>query len=343
MSVPLTRNSALDVLRGLAALSVAWFHFTNGNPDFLPDGALKSSGAQGWIGVEVFFVISGFIIPFALARSQYQLTDYGTFLVKRIIRLDPPYLVTIALIIALGFASSAAPGFRGAAFHVTLPQLLLHLGYLNVAFGYPWLNPVFWTLAVELQYYLLVGLLFPLLAHPVAAVRWTTMAILAAAAFVIPGAQFLCHWLGLFLLGICTFQYRGGLLDLRGYVAGLVCLGAVAFWLYGPLIATVCLAAVGIIAFVEISHTNPLVFLGHISYSLYLLHVPIGGRIINLSLRFSLGMAAKFMVLCLAVVVSVLAAWALHRLVEFPAQRWSAAIGYKKGRVAPSGFAPRQG
>jgi peptidoglycan/LPS O-acetylase OafA/YrhL len=66
-----TKFEIIEVLRGLAAFSVMWFHFTNGNQDFLQEGWLELSGKYGWLGVEVFFVISGFIIPYSLWRSQY--------------------------------------------------------------------------------------------------------------------------------------------------------------------------------------------------------------------------------------------------------------------------------
>ena len=335
------RHSALDVLRGVAALSVAWFHFTNGNPGFLPDGALKGSGSYGWMGIEVFFVISGFIIPFALARSQYHISDYGVFLLKRVVRLDPPYLISIFAVIALGYASSAAPGFQGAPFHFSLPQLLLHLGYINVLFGYPWLNPVFWTLAIELQYYLLVGLLFPVLISRIAAVRWGAVSVLAGSSFILPASQFLCHWLVLFLLGIVTFQYRAAILGVRAYVAALTFLTVAGICIYGVAIAILGLATASVIAFAHLSHTHPLVFFGSISYSLYLLHVPVGGRVVNLSLKYVHSLPGKCVVLIAALISSIMAAWLLHRFVERPAQQWSSSIGYRRGRIAPSGFAPR--
>jgi hypothetical protein len=53
------RIETVDALRGVAALSVAWYHFTHGNLTFLRDGRLKSSGAYGWLGLEMFFVLSG--------------------------------------------------------------------------------------------------------------------------------------------------------------------------------------------------------------------------------------------------------------------------------------------
>src|SRR5689334_14543570 len=91
------RISTVDSLRGIASLAVCWFHLTNGNPSFLTGGPLKSSGTYGWLGVEMFFVISGFVIPYSLHKAGYDLKSFGTFVAKRIIRLDPPYLVSIVI------------------------------------------------------------------------------------------------------------------------------------------------------------------------------------------------------------------------------------------------------
>src|SRR5258708_6301357 len=139
-----SRIYTIDSLRGIASLAVCWFHLTNANPTFLPNGILKNSSYYGWLGTEMFFVISGFVIPWALHQADYELKSFGTFVEKRIIRGDPPYLVSIVIILALGFISSHLPGFRGEPFSVSPILVLLHLGYLNVFFGYEWLNPVFW-------------------------------------------------------------------------------------------------------------------------------------------------------------------------------------------------------
>ena len=79
------RLPVLDMLRGSASFAVCWYHMTNGN-DSLPPSLLKSSGGYSWVGVEIFFVISGFVIPYSLSRSGYQITDCGRFLIKRIVR-----------------------------------------------------------------------------------------------------------------------------------------------------------------------------------------------------------------------------------------------------------------
>ncbi|MBK8725015.1 MAG: acyltransferase [Holophagaceae bacterium] len=172
----------------MAALAVMWFHFTCGGTLFDDGGILssflKASGRYGWAGVELFFVISGFVLPYALHRGAYRLRDYGTFWAKRIIRLEPPYLISLA--IALGFWLLAAQfsAYKGPAFIVEWPRLLLHLGYLNHYFGKESYNPVYWTLAIELQFYLSIALLFPLLTHRHRLVRLAVpVALLALAWF----------------------------------------------------------------------------------------------------------------------------------------------------------------
>src|SRR6266480_694785 len=110
------RIETVDGLRGIAAIAVAWFHITNGAKWFLDGGVLEYSGRYGWLGVQVFFVISGFIIPYSLHRSHYSMSQFGRFMLRRVVRLDPPYLVTVVLIIALDYGSSLVPGFKGTAF-----------------------------------------------------------------------------------------------------------------------------------------------------------------------------------------------------------------------------------
>jgi len=323
------RLLTLDCLRGIAAFAVLWFHLTNGNTGFLPQGALKSSGSYGWLGVEVFFVISGFILPYALQRAGYRPADYFRFVWNRILRLAPPYLACIAIVIALNFASTLAPGFRGPSFHFDLKQVLLHLGYLNAFFGHDWLNVVFWTLAIEFQFYLLIALLFPLVSHPLLKVRIGVCGGLAVAAFLLPSGNLVFHYLFLFMLGIWAFQIRAGMLPSASLQAvGWALLSVGLYFTQGSQPA-----CAGVVTGLLIVHARlkarPLLFLGQISYSLYLLHVPIGGRVINLGSRFANGPVEKVAVLALAVAASLGAAFLFHRWVELPAQRWSAAVRYR--------------
>lgn len=323
------RIEILEVLRGLAAFAVAWFHFTHG-AHLVPEGSwLWWSGRDGWLGVEVFFVISGFVIPYAMHRGGYRLRrDAGTFVLKRVIRLDPPYLATIGVTIALGWLSSLAPGFRGTTPQVTMPQVLAHLGYVNVFLGYPWLNPVFWTLAIEFQFYLVAALLYPTLVHRDARVRAAALAAMCLTAFALPSPDLVFHYGAFFALGGLTFQRHVGLVRMRTYVAFGIPIVIAAALAMGPLPAVVGAAAALTIALVRARRIAPLAWLGTVSYSLYLLHVPIGGRVVNLGARFAHGVPGRIGVLVLAAAASLFAAWVMYMLVERPAQRIAGTMRY---------------
>lgn len=321
------RVEILVIMRGVAAAAVAWFHFTNG-ASLLSQGWLKASGTYGWLGVEVFFVVSGFVLPYSLWRGGYQLhRDAGTFVLKRLIRLEPPYLVTLALTIALLYASAATPGFKGGQPNVTPAQLLLHVGYLNDYFGYPSLSPVFWTLAIEFQFYLLVAVAYPLLVGG-GRVAGLSLGAVGALAIGLPHDRFIFQYLGLFGLGIAAFRFYAGLNGRSAFftiAAGLTVVNTIAL---SPLIAGIGLASALTIVFLRIPSWRPLTVLGAMSYSLYLLHVPIGGRVVNLGTRLAPSLPAQLLVLGAAVVCSCVAAYVLYRMVERPAQRWSSRFGY---------------
>ena len=317
----------VDALRGLAAVAVAWFHFTHGNTGFLPEGTLKASGSYGWCGIQIFFVISGFILPWSLNRAGYTLRAYGKFLARRIVRIDPPYYAAIALTLMLGYLSSVVPGYKGESFHLVWPQVLGHVGFLNAFTGYPWLNPAFWTLAIEFQYYLLLGLLMPLLVSSGMRV-WSLIAVaflLAPAA--VHSDRLMPHYACLFLLGIITFQYRSGLIGWFVYMSTALAAGADLWFLGNAATAIAGTLTALAIAFVGLE-LKPLSWLGTLSYSLYLLHVPVGGRVVNAGMRLPHTAPVQCLVLTAAMGLSLASAYIFYILIEKPACRWAAEIGF---------------
>ena len=326
VSPNLARVSIVEPLRGVAALAVCWYHFTVGPPLLRP---LSTSGVYGWLGVDCFFVISAFVIPLSMYRGGYTLrTGWRTFVAKRVTRLDPPYLVAVVVSVALAYASALAPGYAGRAPHITVPQLLAHLGYLNAFLAYPWVNPVFWTLAVEFQYYMLIALAYAPLTASDSRVRVAGILALGAAGLVPSAEAYLPHFLTVFAIGLATFQRHVGLLGRTGYAALLVPLTAAAWWTLGPAVATTALATALTIACVSLDVPQKLRVFGTISYSLYLLHFPIGGRVVNIGLRFAHSLLTQVGVVVGALAASLLGAYACYLLVEKPAQSWSASFRY---------------
>jgi len=319
----------MDALRGVASLGVCLGHLLICNTAFFPDGALKSIGSLGHFGVEIFFVISGFVIPYSLHRVGYRIADWPVFVAKRMLRLEPPYLCTIALVLLLLQAAARAPDYQGEPFHVSVTQIALHLGYINVFFGYPWLLSIFWTLAIEFQYYLLLGLLYPLLVHRKLGLRLAAIAAPAAVALLFPSQAFVFHYWFLFVLGFAAFYSRTELAGGRQFILLLAIAAVGAALTLGWAPAVVGVAAALIIRFAHWRHPF-LLFLGTISYSLYLVHLPIGGRIVNLGLRFVHSPLGRIGLLLSAAAGSILTAWLFYRLIERPAQRWSKALRYRR-------------
>jgi peptidoglycan/LPS O-acetylase OafA/YrhL len=322
-----SRVEVLDPLRGIAAIAVAWGHFSSEDPSKL----MRLSGAYGYLGVEVFFVISGFVIPYALSQVDYTPGDYGRFMFKRVLRLDPPYIVSILLALLILFLRLALHGFQAAySPHISVVQLLLHLGYVNAFFGYEWIIPIYWTLAIEFQFYLTIGLLYALLSNRRSWVRAVTLLCLGLTFLITRSEAFVFHYVFLFLLGIITYQYRQRLLGRTDYLCGVVVLLVCLLASLGPAITIAGVATALIIAFLKTSG-GPLRFFGKISYSLYLTHMIIGSSFIefcfNNRVNSNLG---RFCVYVIAGGATVLSAYLLYRLVEAPAQKWSATLSYKR-------------
>ena len=303
------RLDSVEALRGLASLAVMWFHFS-----FAATGWLKASGTYCWLGVPAFFVISGFVIPLSMHRGGYALASIGRFLGRRVMRLEPPYLVAIVVTLALTYLPGLVPGFQGVLPEFDWFAALLHIGYLNPLFDEPWLNPVYWSLAVEFQFYLFMGLLFPLLRHGSRA--WVLAGFCMTALLPLSEISLFRH-AGLFTIGIAAYWYHAGASRLGEFIA-LCAAGSVATGLaQEPAVSIVAVVVALLIVFVRLPRIGVLAVLGTISYSLYLLHLPIGLRVVGYGVRFWDSVPLAFLA---GIAMSLLAAYVFWRYVEHPFQ-----------------------
>lgn len=136
----------LDALRGLAALLVVQFHYTMHRP------ASDYFGELGITGVDLFFIISGFVIFMSLSK----ISSWTDFMQRRIVRLYPAYLVIVsftALLTVFNFAEIPAVYDQ----NVTIWKYLCNLSMFQYYFGYSDLDGPYWTLLVEMQFYLLIA------------------------------------------------------------------------------------------------------------------------------------------------------------------------------------------
>jgi len=323
-----SRLPSIDALRGIASLAVCWFHMTNG---YAEDSLVRTSGRYGWLGVEVFFVLSGFIIPYAMFSGGYVFrSGWKIFISKRILRIEPPYLLAILMVFALAHASSMAPGFKGAPPpEFVSMQTLLHVGYLAGIAGYPWLNPVFWTLAIEFQFYLLVSLVFGGLSHKTKRVVLLMNLSLLFTSLLLSSELFVFRYLGLFMLGIVAFQYQAKILQKRKAAVFFFVATAVTWLTLGWMVALIgSLTSLLIVSNVTFDKHMSVVWLGSISYSLYLVHVPVGGRVVNLGRRYVESQTGELFLSLIALGVSLIAAYAFYLVVERPSKRLASRLKY---------------
>jgi peptidoglycan/LPS O-acetylase OafA/YrhL len=165
--LPTTRLRSIDALRGIAALGVVFYHAVEQSDKVVPNNLFKYpvrflqlSTSFGYIGVFLFFVISGFCIHLQWARAsandQEPQIRFGSFWKRRIRRLYPPYLIAMFLFLFLSATSIGLKVTRFFVYDVVMHLLMLHNLDPNTCYS---INGVFWTLAIEEQLYLAYFLL----------------------------------------------------------------------------------------------------------------------------------------------------------------------------------------
>jgi peptidoglycan/LPS O-acetylase OafA/YrhL len=322
------RLGNLDVFRAVAALAVCFHHF---NRESLTAGTWFSEITKyGNYGVDIFFVISGYVIPFALLRRNFQLSQIGIFLQGRFLRLYPAYALAAILTLGLWYASTWVPGFRGEGPpKISVAQILANTTLTCDFFQQEWFGIVFWTLAIEAQYYLFIALSFPLLFQNVGK-NLVPRLVLLGAWLLLPlhfrQGPTVFGWSALFAMGFLAILWQRGELKHWVFFLGLVIAGVVQWEVRGPVSAALGVSTALGILFLPNLAWRPLVWVGTISYSLYLLHGPIGGRVMNFLERFSEFGFVQLLSVPLALAVSLFVAWIFFLLVEKPSHDLSQKI-----------------
>ncbi|MEO6580149.1 MAG: acyltransferase [Sphingomicrobium sp.] len=316
--------ASIDALRGFAAFSVVLFHLGGAGLPKLASPTTTRLTSWGWTGVEVFFVISGFVIPFVMMKADYHWRDAGNFLARRFVRIWPPSAMLIALTIAQFVVINRMSAGHGGWTSLSTLRILANLAYIVPFTDQSWLNGILWTLSVEFQYYLFLALAFPLFA----ANRYWLVAACAASLLtpLLPFAEsaLFLKYAGYFAFGGLALLYREGRLGVPAML-GLLALGAAAATLELGILPTAFAAATTlIIAFIPI-RSRVLIFLGTISYSLYLTHMLVASTSEFLLLRLFHPTSAVerlgAQMACLAIVI--LGAWLFYLLVERHFVSWS--------------------
>ena len=316
-------------LRGVAALWVVLFHAEEGGHVKALIAAapwLNPLFTAGHLGVPMFFALSGFVIAHSTANFQPSAGNYGRFIVRRSLRLDPPYWVSMAFVVALGLLSARIKHEPFAVPHVG--TVATHMLYLQGILKSPEISPVYWTLTYEFQFYLFfVGML--VLKHRIV---WLLMFALAVASAlqIFPDVGLFVNLWSAFFIGVLACK---GIEDRNARIAACalaaVMLASLDIFLAGSVV-TAFLLWLCAVKGVE-RQPRVLLGLGAISYSLYLFHNPLTGAVgFMIHKIIGEGVAADLVALVAIIATSIAGAAAVWWLVERPSHGLSRRISMER-------------
>ena len=330
----------LDPLRGLAALGVVLFHYSGSMLPTVRPSMLEDLFAPGKWGVQVFFVISGFIIPYAMVRRRYTWNDMGRFMARRYVRIAPPAYVAALMVVLFHAAAlwiNGRPVNTGDWPGINVRSVAGNLVFHPTLLGSEWYNFAYWTLMIEFQFYAFIALVLPLLVAPNRTARTVTIMAFSLAMSLVD-TQWFFHHAPFFMMGTLVFLHQHGTIGRRVYVALLVAIIVLLSfrWNWVPILfAAVTTWLIHARLDVGTAATD---LLGRISYSLYIVHVPFGyiaetglKRLITLH-ELEWG---RIVLVFVYTAITLLGAWVFHLVVERPFLRLSQDIG--KQRPGPAG------
>lgn len=309
---------ALDGLRALACLLVLFSHAGNNN-------IFAHIPGTGQLGVMLFFALSGFLMAYLYGNSNNRPEKWLDYAIRRGFRVYPTYAAVIIIGFLIGLVKEPF------VYAMSLEQLYSHLALEGTI-------SIFWTIPVEMRYYIL----FPLISLFGGGLKLWKQALLylvLAFAFIhfdLRGEKYaLWPYVEFFILGgFSAYVYL--LIERKTLAADILCMACFALiicsipiisknlfewshglwgdaFFFGPLTALTvlsCAAAKG--PFSKLLSSRPLRWIGLISFSLYLTHLPV--------IHFVRHFIPREYALIPSLVLSLACAWVFYRLFEKPSQ-----------------------
>lgn len=277
------RIKELDSIRGIAALAVLLYHYTTGYTQNY-DLNWGYSFPYGWLGVPLFFILSGFVITLTINRCKSPLE----FLIKRFIRLYPTYWICLSTTLLFIYL------FDAHYLKMPLIAVIANYSMFTEFLGFKYIDGAYWSLLPELLFYgLMTFLMFLDKKNDIFYVNiiciflcvFNNIYPIAILSKILNLNYILLFMIGIFLydiyIGKVTNKYTHMLIALNVTIAAYVypCwnMDLSVFKLitiFGIFVAIFYLIIYGKMSF--LARSKSLLFLGKISYPLYLIHENVG-------------------------------------------------------------------
>ncbi|MPT47701.1 MAG: acyltransferase [Sphingobium sp.] len=316
------RLAEIDALRGLGAIGVILYHYTARFPEIFPYADhVPFAFWPGEYRVLLFFVISGFSIFFSLRHIEGGVD----FAVNRFARLFPCYWVAILLTLMVEWIGGAD------RLLVSFASVIVNFTMMQDYFYIPAVDGAYWTLGLELGFYLSMFVLWRLLGRNLANLEWALMLWLGVKIFAFYWDGFpwrlilvlVLEYLPFFIIGMLFHRIWSGQRSWKEQIPFFAMTLMTVLLVDGQLLFIVacglvilCMLMLG--GWLRFLCFGPLLWLGQISYPLYLVHENIGFVIMLKSGEAGLNHWLGF---ALAISVAMLLAALMHYYVELPFNR----------------------
>jgi len=329
-------HDGIQVLRFFAISWVVGFHFFSRWSHLFPYGQIVDNMFfdVGWLGVNLFFIISGYVIGLSLQKT----VKFRVFAKKRILRLLPSLFIILPLIYVVNQVIAESP-FKEIS---TIPNLIISLflippsaANLLLDLHLNWITLVLWSLKVEVIFYLLISLIYFSLAKKRTFEILVSVSILSTFALVANRLDFsfgpmdffyrtviALGWnhLSWFLVGLALQRYAWNSVANRIKIFSLILFSHIPLLIEGQsLDVLMCGLTMSILTAITIvwarvlpKHWRPLVVLGNSSYEMYLLHQNIG---VTISLKLSSGINATSSSSLIIVLLSIASSFLLSHYI----------------------------
>lgn len=341
-----TRFYEIDLLRFLSALGVVIFHYTytafmEGYAPIADFEEVREFSRYAYMGINFFFVISGFVIFMSVSDGSAK-----KFLISRFVRLFPAYWA------ALIITSVITIYWGGEVFSISWPQFFANTTMVNEMLAYKAVDGAYWTLFIELQFYLFIFILLAIGGMKYFQHILAVVLLVSTVALFFPWAEHVNmwtgifpHWSGYFVTGCVLYLLRRDgvnayrvllyLLSIVYMLKQSVLFGQLMERWFGITFDTTVIAVINLsfIAFFSITafcKENPLrkkwcYYLGILTYPLYLVHQHAGYMVFN-----EFGNEANIVSLVLGTFIAMFViAYLLHYFIEIklgkPLNTWLSA------------------
>jgi peptidoglycan/LPS O-acetylase OafA/YrhL len=314
------RISELDALRGIGVLLVVLFHYTYRYYEYYGSTIPDFNFRYGRLGVELFFLISGFVIFMTVEKTN----SAKTFILSRISRLFPGYWFAIIFTFIL-VAFFGLPGLE-----VSWKAMLFNLTMTQELFDIPNVDPAYWSLFPELVFYGLIALVLVLNKHAYFDYVFSAwMLVVFVNLFTdIPLAVqelFNLRYGVFFIAGIQFYRWKKARENQTSFsrlqmTLLLLSLGF-TWYSYDMVSAFVITSFYGLFFLLIVNrlaflNVRPLLFIGAVSYPFYLVHTCLGFIVMN---ELGLALWSEFLI---AFSLSLAIATGMHYFIEKPAMAY---------------------